>query len=139
MDKNYQKELARVRLERARELYAEAKGLLEKNAYKSANNRAYYAIEKSLKALLAVKETDAATHSGVLKQFNYLYIYQGNGTFTSEDYQKAAQSEQVRNSSDYDDFYIADKEESRQQVENAGYMIDKVEKYLKNECSESTL
>lgn len=32
MDKNYQKELARVRLERARELYAEAKELLEKNA-----------------------------------------------------------------------------------------------------------
>ena len=42
----------------------------------------------------------------------------------------------MRNASDYDDFYVADKEESRQQVRNAGYMIDKVEKYLQNEITE---
>lgn len=116
MDKKYQQELAKVRLERAWELLTEAEELLEKNAYKSANNRAYYAIEKCIKALLATKEIDAATHNGVLKQFNYFFIYQGNGTFTSEDYQKIAKSEQVRNASDYDDFYVANKEESRQQT-----------------------
>lgn len=67
MDKSYQNELAKVRLERAQELLVEAEELLEKDAYKSANNRAYYAIEKSVKALLAMKEIDAVTHSGVLK------------------------------------------------------------------------
>lgn len=139
MDNQYQKELAKVRMERARELLTEAQELLQKGSYKSANNRAYYAIEKCIKALLAIKKTDASTHNGVLKQFNYFFIYQGDGTFTADDYQKIAQSEQVRNASDYDDFYVASKEESEQQVINAEYLIDKVENYLKNEHSKSTI
>ncbi|MCI9296167.1 MAG: HEPN domain-containing protein [Lachnospiraceae bacterium] len=133
MDKAYQRDLAKVRQERAQELLDEAKELLDKGAYKSANNRAYYAVEKSIKALLATKEIDAFTHNGVLKQFNYFFIYQGDNTFTAEDYQIIAQSEQIRNASDYDDFYIAVKDESQQQVENAGYIVGKVERYLKNE------
>lgn len=40
------KVLAKVRFERAKELVHEAELLIEDNAYKSANNRAYYAIEK---------------------------------------------------------------------------------------------
>ena len=51
MDKEYSNALAKVRTERAEELLSEAKSLLEGGAYKSANNRAYYAIEKSLNAL----------------------------------------------------------------------------------------
>ena len=41
MDKAYQRDLAKVRQERAQELLDEAKELLDKGAYKSANNRAY--------------------------------------------------------------------------------------------------
>ena len=51
MDKEYFDALAKVRLDRARELIEEAK------------------------ALLATKETEVATHNGSLKQFNYLFIY----------------------------------------------------------------
>ena len=49
MDNEYYLALARVRMERAKELLIEAKELLDKEAYKSANNRAFYAIEKSVK------------------------------------------------------------------------------------------
>lgn len=45
MDKEYYILLAKVRMERTMELLGEAKTLLETNAYKSANNRAFYAIE----------------------------------------------------------------------------------------------
>ena len=55
MDKTYYFILAKVRMERAEELLTESKLLLEKEAYKSANNRAFYAIEKVLKGLLASK------------------------------------------------------------------------------------
>lgn len=48
-----------------------------------------------------------------------------------EDYQKIAKAEQIRNVSDYDDFYIASREEAKQQIDNAKYIVDKVEKYLK--------
>jgi len=87
-------------------------------------------LRKSIKALLATELVEVITHNGALKQFNLIYIYKGNGTFTQEDYQKVARAEQIRNASDYDDFYLASKEETRQQVENAGYLVEKVEKYI---------
>ncbi|MCM1102200.1 MAG: hypothetical protein NC079_06705 [Clostridium sp.] len=45
MDKEYYDSLAKVRLDRAKELLEEAVGLLERDSYKSANNRAFYAME----------------------------------------------------------------------------------------------
>ncbi|MDY5665607.1 MAG: HEPN domain-containing protein [Blautia sp.] len=130
MDEEYYIALAKVRMERSRELLTEAKDLLAKEAYKSANNRAFYAIEKSVKALLATERVEVTTHNGSLKQFNYLFIFKGDGTFSPEDYQIIARAEQIRNASDYDDFYMASKSESRQQVENAKYLVDKINQYI---------
>lgn len=130
MDKKYYDSLARARLNRAKELLEEAVGLLERDSYKSANNRAFYAMEKSIKALLALEQIEVSTHNGGLKQFNYCYIYNGDGTFTPEDYQKIASAEQIRNASDYDDFYIASKEETKQLVENTRYIVKKTDSYI---------
>ena len=130
MDEEYYIALAKVRMERSKELLTEAKDLLDKGAYKSANNRAFYAIEKSVKALLATKKVEVVTHNGSLKQVNYLFIFKGDGTFSTEDYQIIAKAEQIRNASDYDDFYVASKFESRQQVENAKYLFDKISQYI---------
>ena len=77
MDKEYFDALAAVRLERAKELLDDAVELLNRGSYKSANNRAFYAIEKSIKALLAMKQIEATTHNGGLKQFNYHFIFKG--------------------------------------------------------------
>ena len=132
MDKEYFDALAAVRLERAKELLDDAVELLNRGSYKSANNRAFYAIEKSVKALLATEKVEAVTHNGGLKQFNYLFIFKGDGIFTSQDYQKIVSADQIRNASDYDDFYIASKAESKQQVENAEYIVNKINNYLKD-------
>lgn len=139
MDKEQGMILAKLRFDRAKELLEEARELLEKDSFKSANNRAFYAIEKSIKALLATELIEVTTHNGALKQFNLAFIYKGDGAFTPEDYQKVARAEQIRNASDYDDFYLANKEETRQQVENAVYLVAKVEKYivgLNKKCEE---
>ncbi|MDO4308575.1 MAG: HEPN domain-containing protein [Eubacteriales bacterium] len=130
MDREYYNALTKVRLERSEELIEESRDLLVKGAYKSANNRSFYAIEKSVKALLATEQMDVTTHNGGLKQFNYLFIFKGDGTFTASDYQIIANAEQIRNASDYDDFYIASKAEAKQQVENAEYLVKKIKKYL---------
>ena len=74
MDKEFYLALARVRLDRAKELVEESKELLNRDAYKSANNRAFYAIEKSVKALLATEQVEVASHNGGLKQFNFVFI-----------------------------------------------------------------
>lgn len=78
MNEKNREALADIRIERAKELLDEAKKLLEAHAYKSANNRAYYFFEKSIKALLAIKEKDAKTHSGVLHLFNAEYVHKND-------------------------------------------------------------
>ena len=70
MDKETYRVLASVRMERAIELVDGAKELLQNERYKSANNRAFYAMEKTMKALLAIKEIDADSQNGCLRQFN---------------------------------------------------------------------
>ena len=122
--------LARIRLERAEELLHEAEELLCTESYKSANNRAYYSIEKCINALLAVAKVQTLTHKGCLKQFNLLYIVSGDGFFKSDDYKIAAKAEQIRSVSDYDDFYIASKRISEEQVESAKYFYNKVKEFL---------
>ena len=44
--------LAAIRIEKAEELLRNAKTMLDQESYMSANNRAFYSIEKSIKALL---------------------------------------------------------------------------------------
>ena len=122
--------LAQIRLDRAKELIDEAEVLLANESYKSANNRAYYSIEKSLSALLAVSHTLTQTHKGCLLQFNQIYVRTGLGGFNSEDYRLASNAEQIRNASDYDDFYITGKQEAGEQVEAAKYLYDKVLAYI---------
>ncbi|MCD8018787.1 MAG: HEPN domain-containing protein [Clostridiales bacterium] len=130
MDEKYYMELAKARLDRAKELLKDAQQLLEAESYKSANNRAFYAMEKALNALLSTEKVESATHNGVLKQFNFLFIHKGDGTFTREDYSKVAQAETIRSSSDYDDFYVASISETKEQVKNAKYIVQKVENYI---------
>ena len=132
MDEYRSIDLANVRIKRAKELLDEAKHLFSAKSYKSANNRAYYSVEKSVKAVLALKKIDAKTHSGVLQLFNKEYVREGT-YFTHEDYVKFKDSEFIRSASDYDDFYVASKEECMKMIENAETMLDKVERYIQKE------
>ena len=130
MDKETYRVLASVRMERAIELVDEAKELLQNERYKSANNRAFYAMEKTMKALLAIKEIDADSHNGCLRQFNVHYIKERVGGFEPGDYKRIANAQRIRNVSDYDDFYIADRKECQQQVEMATEFLNKARTFM---------
>ncbi len=132
MEDKYYDELVKLRLERAEELIEEAKKLLADRSYKSANNRAYYAMEKALNALLIDKHIETKTHTGAMKMFNVEYVRVENAFFSNEDYRLVSKAEQIRNSSDYDDFYVTNKEEAKQQVEDAIYIVGKVKEYFDN-------
>ena len=110
MEDKYYSELVLIRMERAAELLKDAEELLINDSYKSANNRAYYAIEKAINALLIDKHIETKTHNGALKMFNIEYVRMKNAYFTDEDYRLIAKAEQIRSVSDYDDFYVASKE-----------------------------
>ena len=92
MDKETYQALSQARIERAKELLEEAETLLTNGKYKSANNRAFYSIEKSIKALLSDKMIDADSHNGCLRQFNVHFIKDEIGGFGPGDYKKVADS-----------------------------------------------
>lgn len=130
MDKETYNALAKARIDRATELVEEAQDLLANDRYKSANNRAFYAMEKTMKALLALKEISADSHNGCLKQFNVHFIKDEVGGFSAGDYKRVANAQRIRNNSDYDDFYIADKKECQDQIEMAKEFLEKAKKYM---------
>ena len=122
--------LAMLRLDRANELLIESKELLEKEKYKSANNRAFYSIEKSLNALLILEGITAKTHVGCINQFNKIYVFEKNVGFEIDDYKAALSAEKIRTESDYDDFYIANKDETKSQIDTAEQIYIKAKKYI---------
>lgn len=130
MDEKDFKSLAIVRLDRAKELYMEAGELVKMDSYKSANNRAFYAIEKCIKALLATQQIDVETHNGAVSQFNLLFIHKENSSFTKNDYQKITKADRIRNASDYDDFYVVNKEETKELLQFVDEFLGKTEKYI---------
>ena len=127
------KDLARVRYERAVELAKEAEELLEDDHYKSANNRAFYAAEKAIKAALAAKGKDSESHNGVIKTFNMEFIHNPSDYFGREDMSAFQGMERIRTASDYDDFYVTSKTECEDQVQKAKVLLDKVSEYLISE------
>lgn len=130
MDEQFFQSLISVRLDRAKELYSEAMELVNMGCYKSANNRAFYSVEKCVKALLATRQIDVETHNGAVSQFNLLFIHSNDTCFTKADYQKIAKADRIRNASDYDDFYIVNKEETKELLAFVKDFLKKTEAYI---------
>ena len=67
-------DLAYYRLDRAVETLQAAQRELQAEDYRTANNRAYYAIFHAMRALLALDGVDYKKHSGVMAHFNQHYV-----------------------------------------------------------------
>ena len=127
MDKEIET-LSKYRLNQSIENLEEAKILLENKKYKGANNRAYYAIFHSIKAILALEQTDFKKHSSVIAYFNKEYI--SKNIFERELGRRVSEARFYREKSDYVDFYVVTKEECKTQIETAKLMIEKAEEYI---------
>lgn len=75
MSPKISKELAKHRLEQAKENLEEAEILYNVKKFKGANNRAYYSIFHSIKAVLALEPIDFKRHKDVVGYFNKNYVY----------------------------------------------------------------
>ena len=124
------KSLARHRLARAVEELNIAKDLNDKEHFAKSLNCSYYAMFHAARALLAIKKLDSKRHSGVLKLFNDNFIY--SGSVLKEFYSYLSSAFNNRLQSDYHDFYIAKKEDSTEQIQNAEKFIEMTKNYLSN-------
>ena len=128
-----QKDYARYRLERSLEDLQSAQELFIDGHFRAANNRAYYAIFHAIRAALALESADSSKHSGIISEFRRLFIKEG--LLPVELSQMIGAAFTIRNASDYDDMFIASKSETKEQIENAKYVYEQIEKYINTELA----
>lgn len=113
MDKRL-KDLSDYRLEQAKRCIKSARVLVADNDYKGAANRSYYAIFHCMRSVLVLDGVDFSKHSGVLAYFRKQYIK--TGIFDIELSDIIGEAFDIRNDSDYDDYYIISKEDVKNRL-----------------------
>ena len=121
------KDLAIYRIETAKSDLKAAKILFEAGEMRGANNRAYYSIYHAICAIHALDRKAYKRHKDALANFNKDYVK--TEIFPRTLGRKIAEAEEIRHASDYDDFYIATKEEAQEQIDVAEELINLIEKY----------
>lgn len=121
-------ELVKYRFERAEELLEVARELIRLGKYKDANNRSYYAAFYALKAVYTLRGQDFRKHKTLLASFNKEYV--ATEIFPRTLGKKIGSLSLIREQSDYNDFYVASKEESQHQMEIAVEVVEAVKNYL---------
>ena len=125
-------DLSRYRFEKALTNIDIAKKLYEDCAYEVALNRAYYSAFDAMRAVNVLDGFDSSKHSGVIAHFNQTYVKtQIFPTSTSSVIRKASM---LREKSDYEDFYEADKDETSETIAKVETFLKDVEVYLKDKA-----
>ena len=122
------KDLVSYRIETAKSDLKSAKILLNAGEYKGANNRAYYAIFHAINAVHALDGRAFKRHKDAIANFNKDYVK--TEIFPREVDRKIGEAEEIRHASDYDDFYIATREEAEEQIQTAKELVSRVEEYV---------
>lgn len=122
-------ELMNYRLAMADEKLNSAKILLEYKSYKDSISRSYYAMFTAVRAILALDGVDFKKHAGVISYFQREYIK--SGIFDKMYSKYLSQAFQVRNNTDYADFFIISQDEAQEQYDRAVDFCCRIKKYLK--------
>ena len=127
-EKGTKQDLVLYRLEAAKSDIKSAKILLEAGEFRGANNRAYYGIYHAVSVIHALDGNAYKRHKDALANFNKNYIK--TEIFPRTLGRKIAEAEEIRHASDYDDFYIATREEAEEQITTAEELVVQVQKYV---------
>lgn len=128
MQENRQLELSRYRLKEATDTLQVARNCYEGGYFKDAINRSYYSVFYAIKAVLALGVVDFKRHKDVVAYFNKEFV--AKEIFPREMGRRLAELKQLREKSDYDDFYIASRDKAAEQIRTAEYVLEKIKEYL---------
>lgn len=128
MPEDRSKALSEYRINSAQETLKVSKECFEGKHYKDSINRAYYAAFYAIKAVLALEGTDFRRHKDVTAYFNRTYV--AAEVFPKELGRKLSRLQQKREQSDYDDFFLASKEEAQEQLASAAAIVNAVKEFL---------
>lgn len=124
-------ELSKYRLDSAKEKLISAKVLLDAGQYKDSVGRSYYAIFSAVRAVLASRQVDYSKHAGVIAYFQKEYIK--TEIFDKKYSKYLQQAFQIRNSCDYDDFYIVSQKDAIEQYQRAEELLRVITEFIEKE------
>lgn len=122
------KDLVCYRYERASEELENAKAMLDTGKFKMALNRSYYSIFHGMRAVNVLDEFDSSKHSGVIAHFNQYHVKTGD--FSKEASKIIRTASEMREHADYEDFFIASRQDAEEQVEKAQIFHQFITDYL---------
>ena len=91
-------------------------------------NRSYYAIFYAARAVMALDGVDRKKHSGVISYFQENYIK--TGIFDKELSNIIQDAFNMRQISDYQDFFIIGYDDAVEQLKNAEKFCNEIKKYI---------
>lgn len=121
-------DLIKYRIATAEEKLRSAKILLDAGQYKDSIGRSYYVIFSSIRAVLAERNVDFSKHAAVIAYFQKEYIKPR--VFDVKYSKYVQQAFQIRNSCDYDDFFIASRTDAVEQYNRAEELLYAVKQYI---------
>lgn len=124
------KDLSKYRYERASEELENAKLMLDNGKYKLALNRSYYSIFHGMRAVNVLDEFDSSKHSGVIAHFNQYHVKTGD--FSKEASKIIRTSSEMREHADYEDFFVASRQDAEEQVQKAQIFHKFITAYLQD-------
>ena len=128
-EKGTQRDLVLYRIETSKSDIKAAEILLNAREFRGANNRAYYGIYHAVSAIHALDGNAYKRHKDALANFNKNYVK--TEIFPRKLGTRIVESEEIRHASDYDDFYIATREEAEEQIQTAKELVKLVEEYVR--------
>lgn len=93
--------------------------------------RSYYAIFSAIRAVLATRQIDFSRHAAVIAYFQKEFTK--TEIFDKKYSKYLQQAFQIRNSCDYDDFFIVSKQDAEEQYDRAAEIIRIIKTYLDRE------
>ena len=120
-------DLVKYRLDSAETDLRSSRILLDADDYKGANNRAYYSIYHSIAAVLAMDGEAYKRHKDAIGNFNRKYVK--SEIFSRELGRRIGHAFEIRNAIDYNDFYIAVRSETEEQIATAEELLATVREY----------
>lgn len=109
-----------------------AKIFLDAGNLKDSIGRSYYAMFTAARAVLALDGVDFSKHAGVIGYFQKEFIK--SGIFEIKYSKYLSQAFQIRNNTDYADFFIVTKGEAVEQYERAVEFVRRVKTYVCDRC-----
>ena len=122
------KALSKYRIQEAEDSLKVSEFCLNNELYKDSINRSYYAAFYCVKAILALTTTDFKRHKDVMAYFNKTYV--ATDIFPKALGKRLGKIQKIREISDYDDFFLASREQAQEQYETAQELLKSVKLYI---------